>query len=57
MKICRKHVDYISAIVSKLDAHIMELSKPYEDLINLAADVTGITETSAATSLPRLMLT
>lgn len=47
MKICREHVDYISAIVDKLDAHIMELSKPYEVLIHLAADVPGITETSA----------
>lgn len=47
MKICREHVDYISAIVGKLDAHIADLSTPYEDLITLAADVPGITENSA----------
>lgn len=47
MNICRGHVDYISSLVAKLDTHIMELSKPYEDLIALAADVPGITENSA----------
>lgn len=47
MKVCREHVDYISTIVSRLDAHIIELAKPYEDLITLAADVPGITENSA----------
>ena len=47
MKLCRKHVDYISSTVNTLDSYIVELSKPYEDLISLASDVPGITENSA----------
>lgn len=48
MKLCREHVDYISHIVSKLDESISELSQPYADLIQLAADVPGITTKSAS---------
>lgn len=47
MQLCRSHVDYISSIVNTLDDHISKLSRPYEELISLAADVPGITHKSA----------
>ena len=47
MKLCREHVDYISSTVSTLDSYIIELLKPYENLIFLASDVPDITENSA----------
>ena len=47
MKLCREHTDYLSSVIDKLDLAIAELSKPYDDLIQLAVDVPGITENSA----------
>lgn len=47
LKLCREHVDYISNIVDTIDDSILELAKPYEEIIHLAADVPGITEKSA----------
>jgi transposase len=47
MKLCREHVDYISQTVSKLDAAIVDLTKPFAELIKLAVDIPGITENSA----------
>ena len=47
MKLCREHVDYLSSLVDSLDASIVELAAPYKELIQLAADIPGITEKSA----------
>lgn len=47
MKLCREHVDYISSLVDSLDSSITELAAPYDELIQLAADIPGITEKSA----------
>ena len=47
IKLCREHVDFINGIVEKLDSSIEVLSEPYLELINLAAEVPGITEKSA----------
>ncbi len=47
MKLCREHTDYLDATIGKLDDAITELSRPYDDLVQLASDVPGITENSA----------
>ena len=47
MKLCREHTDYLSSVIGRLDDAITELSNPYDELIQLASDVPGITETSA----------
>lgn len=47
MKLCREHTDYLSSVISRLDDAIAVLSTPYDDLVRLASDVPGITETSA----------
>jgi len=47
MKLCREHVDYISRTVSRIDDAIVDLSKPYDELVKLAVDLPGITENSA----------
>lgn len=47
IKLCREHVDYIDKTVLALDTAIVKLSEPYRELIDLAAEVPGITEKSA----------
>lgn len=47
MKLCREHTDYLSSVIGRLDDAIADLSKPYDELVQLASDVPGITETSA----------
>lgn len=47
MKLCREHTDYLSSVIGRLDDAIADLSKPYNELVQLASDVPGITETSA----------
>ena len=47
MRLCREHTSFLDSVIGRLDKAIAELSKPYNDLIQLAADVPGITETSA----------
>lgn len=47
MRLCREHTSFLDSVIGRLDKSIAELSKPYNDLIQLAADVPGITETSA----------
>lgn len=47
IKLCREHVDYINKTVSALDTAIEIQSEPYQELINLAAEVPGITANSA----------
>ena len=47
MNLCREHADYLSSVIGRLDDAIVELSKPYDELVQLASDVPGITQTSA----------
>ncbi|AEM78704.1 LOW QUALITY PROTEIN: transposase IS111A/IS1328/IS1533 [Thermoanaerobacter wiegelii Rt8.B1] len=47
MKVCRKHYDFINQCVSDLDKAISQLAKPYQDLIDIAVTLPGITEKSA----------
>ena len=47
MKLCREHTDYLSSVIGRLDDAIADLSTPYDELVQLASDVPGITETSA----------
>lgn len=47
IKLCRKHTDYLSTVIGKLDDAIVVFSKPYDELVQLASDVPGITATSA----------
>ena len=47
MILCREHTDYLSSVIGRLDNAISVLSSPYDDLVQLASDVPGITETSA----------
>lgn len=47
MKLCREHTDYLSSVIGRLDDAIAVLSSPYDELVQLASDVPGITETSA----------
>lgn len=47
IKLCREHTNYLDTVVGKLDDAIAELSKPYDELVQLACDVPGITQNSA----------
>lgn len=47
MKVCRKHYDYINECVADLDKTISAMAEPYNELINFASTVPGITEKSA----------
>ncbi|ABY93185.1 hypothetical protein Teth514_1905 [Thermoanaerobacter sp. X514] len=47
LKVCRKHYDFINQCVSDLDKAISQLAKPYQDLIDIAVTLPGITEKSA----------
>lgn len=48
MKVCRKHYDYINECVSDLDKAISTMVEPYQELIDFAVTVPGITDKSAA---------
>lgn len=47
IELCREHVDFIDRTVSALDTAIVSMSELYRELIDLAAEVPGITEKSA----------
>lgn len=56
MKIYHNHIDYISSVVFKLNAHIIELSL-YEDLITLNTDVPTLLKNLSAILLLKSRLT
>lgn len=47
MKVCKKHYDFINQSVADIDEAISQLAKPYQDLIDIAVTLPGITEKSA----------
>ena len=54
INLVRQHIDYLSTMISGIDAIINDLVKPYEDQINLLCTIPGIDRSSAITILSEI---